>query len=113
MLNSSTDIETEANKLLSEFMVSNNINVLSGTLFINSNDKIEHLACYEYLRLLSFQNPDGIHPVHQNIIKMYGSGLNEESLNKFIEILGEQNWSAGRCNNQKIISAYDFIISAR
>ena len=92
-------------------MTNNDINVLSGTLFINTNNEIEHVACYEYLRMLSFQNQNGIHPVHQQSLKMYGPGLNEESFTKIIEMLYEQNWSAGACNGQKILSAYNFIAS--
>ena len=113
LLNSNINIETALNEACNEFLENSNIRVLSGTLFVNSNDKIEHIACYEHLRLLSFQEQDSIHPVQQTILDTYGKGLNKENVRKFIELINEQKWTSGMCNGEKVISAYDFIISAK
>ena len=113
MLNSNNNIESELNEACNEFMKNSNINVLSGTLYVNSNNELEHIACYENLRLLSLQKQDSIQPIQQTILDTYGKGLNRENVNKFIEILYEQKWTSGMCNGEKVMSAYDFVISAR
>jgi len=109
-LDRSTDLNEELKKILLPYLVKENIMKVYGDLVINSNNEMMSFESFQNDMYNELQSMDSI-PVGYRVMRETGylKITNEQKL-EIVEMLKNQNWTAGKCNGKSVDAYFDFIV---
>lgn len=109
-LNGQTDLSQEIYQVLIGYLKDENIKKIYGYLIIDDSDKFVSFENFQNQMYNHYNTLDSLSVGQQVLRDMSYHKITDEIKKKIEEILVNQNWKTGSCNNTKVNSYFYFLI---